>query len=109
MSQLIPLRRVPIHRSLIRPILLGGAETALVQINGTCILGLLFGVGFNKLTLIASLFLAITGQFILRTLGKHDPQMSRVYIRHIHYRSFYSARGSRLARTPLVRPSITIR
>jgi type IV secretion system protein VirB3 len=95
-------RRITLHRALTRPILLGGAEPNLVQINATCIIALLFGVGIHVLTVLAAAFLAIVGQWLLYTLGKNDPQMSRVYLRHIRYKAFYSARGSRLAKASFV-------
>ena len=37
-------RRAPVHPSLIRPLLLGGAERELVLMNGTIIAALIFGV-----------------------------------------------------------------
>ena len=40
-------RRTPIHASLTRPLLLGGAERELVLANGTLIAALLFGVGVH--------------------------------------------------------------
>src|SRR2546422_10593484 len=41
-------RRALIHASLIRPLLLGGAERELVLVNGTIIAALIFGVGFRS-------------------------------------------------------------
>ena len=40
-------RRAPIHPSLTRPTLLGGAGRELVLMNGTIIAALIFGVGFH--------------------------------------------------------------
>lgn len=102
----LPLTSLPIHRSLIRPILLGGAERELVIINMTFIVALILGVGLTKLTIISALFLLTVGQYVLAILGKSDPLMSRVYRRHIHYQAFYLARGSRLARPPIIHPSV---
>jgi type IV secretory pathway TrbD component len=102
MNQVAPLRKVPIHRSLIRPILLGGAERELVIINMTFVIALIFGVGLTKLTIISALLMAIVGQFVLVQMGKRDPMMSRVYLRHIKYNDFYPAHGSRLSRTPII-------
>lgn len=108
MNNKLELRNVPIHRSLIRPIMLGSAERELVIINMTFVAVLVFGVGLTKLTMITAFLLLTVGQFSLTMMGKHDPQMSRVYIRHTHYKAFYAAHSSRLARTPIVHPSIKI-
>lgn len=103
-----PLKAIPIHRSLIRPIMLGGAERELVIINMTFVAALILGVGLTKLTIISAIFLLTVGQYILITLGKNDPLMSRIYSRHIHYKEFYLARGSRLAGSNIIHPSINI-
>ena len=36
-------RRIPIHPSLTRPVLLAGAERELVLVNGTIVAALIFG------------------------------------------------------------------
>ncbi len=102
MNQVTPLRKVSVHRSLIRPILLGGAERELVIINMTFVIALIFGVGLNKFTIISALFMAIVGQFVLVEMGKRDPMTSRVYMRHIKYNEFYPAHSSRLSSTPII-------
>lgn len=86
-----------LHRSLVRPILLAGADRRLVLLNMTCIVLLIFGVGLHWATLISSLVLAIAGHTLLTRLAKSDPEFSDVYLRHIKYRDFYSAQSSVLA------------
>ena len=81
MNVVAPLRRIPLHRSLVRPILLGGAERELVIMNMTFVFALIFGVGLTKLTIIAALILGVGGQFVLLMMGKYDPLLSRVYLR----------------------------
>jgi type IV secretion system protein VirB3 len=100
------LRRLPIRRSLIRPLLLAGGERQLVMINCTFIACLIFGMGISLFTVVASALLGIFGQWCLVAAAKSDPAMSRVYLRHIHYQDFYPAKGSAHARAPRILPSI---
>lgn len=84
----------PIHPSLVRPILLGGADRSLVMLNVTCIVTLLFGVGIHWVTLAIAIFLATIGHGILICIAKYDPLFSQIYLRHIRYNDFYLAQGS---------------
>ena len=59
------LRTVPLHSSLTRPILLGGAERDLVIIEVSLIAALLFGVGFRFASLSLALLLGTVGHRIL--------------------------------------------
>lgn len=97
------LRRLPIRRSLIRPFLLAGGERAFVMTNVTLIAALLLGVGINSFTLIVAGLLATVGQWGLVQAAKADAQMSQVYLRHIHYRDFYSAESSVHAKPLIVK------
>ena len=84
-------RRIAIHRSLNRPHLLLGAERSLVLLTGMVTALLLFSGNIS----VVSIALAVdfwTGSFwALVRMAKADPQMSRVYQRHIGYRAYYSA------------------
>ena len=86
-------RRIAIHRSLNRPHLLLGAERSLVLLTGLVTALLLFSGNIS----VASISLAVTfwsGSFwALVRMAKADPQMSRVYQRHIRYRAYYNAHG----------------
>ena len=85
------LRTVPLHRSLTRPILLGGAERDLVIIEVSLIVALLLGVGFHPLSVGLALFLGTIGHRLLVWIGRQDPQATRVYARHRQYQPFYPA------------------
>jgi type IV secretion system protein VirB3 len=100
-------RRTPIHVSLTRPLLLGGAERELVLANGTIIAALLFGVGFHWASLTVAALLATAGHWGLRRAAGHDPQLSRIYLRHIRYQDFYSAQAAVQAPPAPVFPSVT--
>ena len=86
-------RRLTIHRSLNRPHLLLGAERSLVLLAGLVTALLLFS-GNISVTSVTLAILFWTGSFwALVRMAKADPQMSRVYQRHIRYRSYYNAHG----------------
>ena len=99
-------RRTTIHLSLTRPLLLAGAERELVIANGTTIAALIFGVGFHWASITIAAVLATLGHWGLVRAATHDPQMSRVYVRHIGYQDYYPARADVHARPAGVRPSM---
>lgn len=81
----------PIHAALTRPILVFGAERELALITvGLAVLLSLAG-GFRPLPLGLALILLFGVLPMLRLAAKHDVQLSRVYVRHIRYQSFYPA------------------
>lgn len=82
------------HSSLIRPILLAGADRNLVMINITCITTLIFGVGIHWTTIFLAAFFAVFGHLALIKLAKFDPLFFQLYLRHIRYRDFYLAKGA---------------
>lgn len=49
--------------------------------------------GLNLPSFIVGALLWTLGMPALRWLAKVDPQFSKIYIRHLKYRSFYSARS----------------
>ena len=87
------LQRTRIHRALSRPNLLMGADRELVLVTGLASIILIFVV----LTWVSALFgLAVWTVIVglLRMMAKADPQMRRVYLRHITYRSHYRTTSS---------------
>jgi type IV secretory pathway TrbD component len=99
-------RRAPIHPSLTRPLLLGGAERELVLMNGTMIAALIFGVGFHWVSLTLAALLATAGHWALTRAAKYDPRLSRIYVRHVRYQSYYPARPAIVAPPGWVYPSV---
>ena len=100
-------RKLPLHRALVRPLLLAGCERPLAIMNGTLIAMLLLGVGINQFTVIVSFLLATFGFWALRMTAAYDPHLSKVYVRHIRYQSYYPARASIHANAPVIHSSIT--
>lgn len=96
-------RRIPIHRSLSRPILMAGGERELVMVNGVIVAALIFGAGFTLPALIMAALFGIVGHLALVRMAQLDPQLRAVYSRHIHYQDYYPARASEQAPPALVR------
>src|SRR2546428_843377 len=99
-------RRAPIHPSLTRPLLLGGAERELVLVNGTLIAALVVGVGFHLVSLTIAGLLASVGHWALTRAAKYDARLSRIYIRHVRYQPYYPARAPLKAPPAWVYPSV---
>lgn len=89
-------REIIINQALCRPDHLWGAERELVLISALIAITLVVLAFDLWVTLFAIAFWLIvyTG---LKMMAKADPVMSRVYIQHIKYRSFYPARSSPFA------------
>ena len=99
-------RRIPIHPSLTRPVLLAGAERELVLVNGTIVAALIFGVGVHWTSLTMAAVLATLGHWGLTRAAKHDPHLSRIYIRHVRYQEHYPARPATRALPLYIYPSV---
>ena len=99
-------RRAPIHVSLIRPLLLAGAERELVLLNGTIMAALIFGVGFHWGSLAIAGLLATVGHWGLTRAARFDPRLSRIYVRHVRYQVYYPARASTVAAAAWIYPSV---
>ena|SRR5438552_2227327 len=99
-------RRAPIHPSLTRPLLLGGAERELVLLNGTLIAALVFGVGFHWVSLTIASVLATVGHWTLTRAAKYDARLSRIYIRHVRYQPYYPACPVARAPAAWIHPSV---
>ena len=100
-------RRVStVHRSLTQPILLGGAERSLAIANWITAASLILGGGLHWFTVVTGAFLLTAGHWALVEAAKYDPQLSRVYVRHVRYQDYYPARGSIDASPPHIRPSV---
>jgi type IV secretory pathway TrbD component len=99
-------RRAPIHPSLTRPLLLGGAERELVLVNGIFIAALVFGVGFHWVSVTIASLLASLGHWALTRAARYDPRLSRIYVRHVRYQPYYPACPMSQAPAAWVYPSV---
>lgn len=82
------LNRARIHRALSRTALLFGADRELVLITGLCAVILIFVILTPMAAILGgTLWLVAIGA--LRMMAKADPQMRKIYLRHIKYRHYY--------------------
>jgi type IV secretion system protein VirB3/type IV secretion system protein VirB4 len=83
----------PIRRSLLRHTLVMGGERDLVM--SCALFAMLTAMSGMSLPACAAavIFWAIS-LFALRRMAKADPQMSRIWLRHIFQQSFYPARST---------------
>jgi type IV secretory pathway TrbD component len=95
-------RAIPIHISLIRPILLMGAERELVLLSAIIAAVLVMSLERLLFTVVGVVFWALSLAALQRA-AKSDPQFSRVYLRHTRYRAYYAAQSRTTARVPSVR------
>jgi type IV secretion system protein VirB3 len=95
-------RTIPIHLSLIRPILLMGAERELVLISGILAAVLVMSLARLLFTIIGVVFWALSLGALQRA-AKADPQFTRVYLRHTRYRGYYPAQSRATSRLSTVR------
>ena len=98
--------RTQIHQSLSRPLLLAGAERNLAIANWIIAAAVILGGGLHWYTVAVSVLLATAGHWALQRAAKFDPQLSRVYVRHMRYQPYYPARASIEAQPPTVYPSV---
>lgn len=84
--------RTPLRRAMHRPNLIAGCERELLFATG--MVALLLGVvAMNWLAAALGAALWVVGVAALRQMGKADPLMSKVYVRHVRYRAHYPARA----------------
>lgn len=95
-------RKVVLRQSLVRPILLGGADRDLTMIVGSFAAALIFGVG-SKEAVVMGLLLWFIGHWGLVQLAKVDPHMRDVARRHFIYKKYYPAQTSHSAPSAIVK------
>jgi type IV secretory pathway TrbD component len=86
-------REIPIHQSLVKPLLLAGGDRELVLMNIVGQAGALFMQGLSVFSI--SLFL-VGGSVIhiaLVVMGKKDPLMREAWMAFRAFRVFYPARS----------------
>jgi type IV secretory pathway TrbD component len=95
-----------IHQSLVRPILVMGAERRLAVVLWSVAAGLVLGPDTWS-ALIAGLLFGIAGHAALVYLAKIDPQFSDVYIRHWRLASWPNGQDYYPARAAIWAPAIS--
>src|SRR5512143_25307 len=86
-------RTIPLHRALIRPILLLGAERELVLSTALLAAGLIFSVHQGWSAVLGG-GLWLVGLAALQRMAKADPLLSQVLARQLRYQAWYPARAT---------------
>jgi type IV secretion system protein TrbD len=94
-------RALPIHLSLIRPVLLLGAERELVLVSAIIAAVLVLSLERFVFAVAGVVFWGLS-LAVLQRIAKADPRFTRVYLRHVRYRSYYPAQSRTTARVPSV-------
>ena len=85
-------REIPIHQSANRPHLVLGGDRELVLCAALLAAVLAFAVStWWSFALAIVLWLAAVA--VLARMGKADPMLRHVYLRHVHYAAFYTAKS----------------
>ena|SRR5215472_4842436 len=91
-------REIVIHQSANRPHLLLGGDRELVLVTIMVACGLAFSLAcWWGMAVAIVLWLIAVGA--LQRMGKADPLLRHVYLRHIHYSGFYPAKSGLHAQT----------
>jgi type IV secretory pathway TrbD component len=86
-------REIVIHQSANRPHLLLGGDREMVLFAALMSAMLIF-VLVTWWGIAAGVGLWLSSIAVLARMGRSDPLLRQVYIRHVKYRSFYPAKGS---------------
>jgi len=90
-------REMPFHQSANRPHLLLGGDRELVLVSGVLAAMLIFAV-MTWWSIVAGLVLWLAAVAVLARMGRVDPLLRHVYVRHVRYGSFYPAKSRLCAR-----------
>lgn len=85
-------REIVIHQSANRPHLLLGGDRELVLFAALLSAMLVFAL-VTWWGVAAGISLWILAVAVLSRMGRSDPMLRHVYLRHIRYRAFYPAKG----------------
>jgi type IV secretion system protein TrbD len=85
-------REITIHPSMHRARLILGADRELVIFVGLVSAILVFALA-TWWSVLAGTFLWLAGVALLVRMGKEDLLMRSVYLRHVKYQAFYTAKG----------------
>jgi type IV secretion system protein TrbD len=95
-------RKVDVHLALTRPLLLMGCEREPLLISATLAATLVFVLGKIVFALVGVAFWVLAVA-VLQRMAKADYAMSKVYLRHVRYGTFYAARSSFAAINPNIK------
>jgi type IV secretion system protein TrbD len=85
-------REITIHQSANRPNQILGGDRELVLVSALIAISLAFSLA-TWWGIALSVAFWISSAAVFQRMGKADPMMRQVYMRHIRYRSFYPAKS----------------
>jgi type IV secretory pathway TrbD component len=85
-------REIVIHQSANRPHLLLGGDRELVLFGALLSAMLIFAL-VTWWGIVAGIGLWLASVAVLSRMGRFDPMLRQVYVRHVRYRVFYPAKG----------------
>jgi type IV secretion system protein VirB3 len=85
-------REIVIHQSANRPHLLLGGDRELVLFAAMMSAMLIFAL-VTWWGILAGIALWISAVAVLSRMGRSDPMLRQVYVRHVRYHAFYPAKG----------------
>ena len=85
-------REIVIHQSANRPHLLLGGDRELVLFAALMSAMLIFAL-VTWWGIVAGIAIWIGAVAVLSRMGRFDPMLRQVYVRHVKYRAFYQAKG----------------
>jgi type IV secretory pathway TrbD component len=95
-----------IHASLIRPVLLAGAEPAVVIVATCVVFALLFVVGVHVATIGLAAFWLLVVHGLMVRVAKIEPLMTALYVRSLTGHDYYTAQARAHEPTRAPKPSI---
>jgi len=87
------LQAIKVHSALNKPNLLLGGERELMLLVGLFSALMIF-IAMTWQTLIIGIILWLILSMLLRMMAKADPLMSKIYLRQLKYKDFYTAHSS---------------
>lgn len=76
-----------------RPVLFMGADRELTLLTGLVCSVIIF-YSFALIPILFALLVFFLSLYFFRLMAKTDPLMRKIYLKHIHYQSFYLAKSS---------------
>jgi len=86
-------REIPIYQSANRPHLILGGDRELILLAGLTAACLAFTLA-SITGIVVGLLFWLVSVAVLSRMGKVDPMLRHVYVRHLRCKSFYLAKGS---------------
>jgi type IV secretory pathway TrbD component len=95
-------RRTRVRQSLLRPLLILGGERELVLGSGMIAAMLIFSLGDLVLAGVGIAFWVVS-LIVFQRMAKNDPQLLRVYVRHLNKKIYYPAQSHWNAPEPIIK------